>query len=178
MAGGIAILGQIAVDAAFLLTPLLNLKAMKTHAKEYLGLAQIKPLQDAKNTVIVLVVLFVLAVGTSWLLWLAGIDDSWKVEKAVQGMAASAPALLAYLLVVRAVSEEVFFRGFLAKKIGILPSAAVFALSHAAYGSIAEISGALVLGVWLGFIYIRNKSLVSNILGHMLYNFVAIMLIL
>jgi len=96
--------------------------------------------------------------------------------------------------------EEMFFRGFVFRKIGewlverranerwvagqiseIIPwiigalaSSAFFALMHASYGSVAELAVAFAVGLVLCIGVKRTNSLVPAVLAHAAFNFVSI----
>ena len=86
--------------------------------------------------------------------------------------------MLQYILMVcvcAPIVEELFFRGFIIKKMlvhgelaAITVSAFVFGLVH---GTLSQIPYALVLGVVLGYIYIRFGNIYLNIGLHMFLNF-------
>ena len=73
------------------------------------------------------------------------------------------------------INEEIFFRGFLVKRIGIILSALVFMIFHAGYGSAAEFLGALAFGLIAGYIFKKTESLYATILGHMLVNLLTVL---
>ncbi len=72
-------------------------------------------------------------------------------------------------------AEELLFRGvilnrLLAKKgpwISIIVSAIIFGIAH---GNLEQFVGAGMLGVALGYVYVKTRSLLPCILGHMLNN--------
>jgi len=86
----------------------------------------------------------------------------------------TAPLLIWYFLTIRVFAEEVFFRGFLVKKIGVIPSSIIFGAAHFAYGSMVEVFGAFILGLILAKAFEENKSLFPNIFAHFFYNFIFI----
>jgi len=125
------------------------------------------------------VALFALMLALSFALEFAanalGMNDLGLVYERVSVLKGM-PFLAAYLLSVRVTAEEVFFRGFLAKKYAVLVSSVLFALAHVFYGSIAQIMGAFVLGALLSAAFLVNKTIFPNILAHCGYNFVVLML--
>ena len=125
--------------------------------------------------------LYAVLLGLSFLIGLAtgilNVNDTQKVYSQVIEIKSNAPFLLAYLLVVRVIAEEVFFRGFLAKQLGAGVSSVVFGLAHVFYGSVTEIIGAVVLGYVLAKAFEANKSLVPNIGAHFLYNLTIVLII-
>jgi membrane protease YdiL (CAAX protease family) len=70
--------------------------------------------------------------------------------------------------------EEVFFRGFLQRRIGILAATFIFAYFHIVYGSFFEIIGAFMLGLILGKEYQLTRNLFAPVLSHTLYNLVVV----
>ncbi|MCI0504080.1 CPBP family intramembrane metalloprotease [Candidatus Micrarchaeota archaeon] len=102
---------------------------------------------------------------------LLGFNDQQKVDDKINSL----PALLLVFAVVGApVTEELFFRGFLAQRYGILLSAAFFGLMHFAYGSTVEVLGAFVIGIVLAASFKLTKSVTPCIIAHMVYNAISI----
>ncbi len=125
--------------------------------------------ETLKKTLILFVFLLYTAFIVGSILFIAGANDTFLVRETVQELLLS-PLTIVYILVVRVSAEEIFFRGFLTQKIGVLWSSALFAIAHYSYGSIAEIIGAFLLGILLAAYFQRSKSLLPNILAHTLYN--------
>lgn len=71
-----------------------------------------------------------------------------------------------------AVSEEVFFRGFLQPRVGLLLQAAIFALAHLSYVNVAQVIVVFILGLAFGLLYQRTGNLAAPIAGHFLFNLV------
>jgi membrane protease YdiL (CAAX protease family) len=71
-----------------------------------------------------------------------------------------------------AVGEEVFFRGFLQPRVGLLAGAVVFTLAHVTYGSLSEVAVVLPLALVLGSLYRRTGSLFAPIATHFTFNLV------
>jgi len=121
--------------------------------------------------------LFLLLVAVS--LWLSlilgflGLNDLELVSESIRETRLVLP-LFFWIVVVRVVSEETFFRGFLVKRTGAIGSSAIFAFFHLGYGSLAEVIGAFVLGYVLAKAFQLNKNLYPNILAHIAYNAIAI----
>lgn len=72
-----------------------------------------------------------------------------------------------------AFGEEVFFRGFLQPRIGLVPQALLFAIAHASYLNVLEIVGTLILGLALGAAMARTDSVYGPIAGHFTVNALA-----
>jgi membrane protease YdiL (CAAX protease family) len=91
---------------------------------------------------------------------------------AVQGLLDNLSWPLAFLIALGAgVGEEVFFRGFLQRYVGVWGQAVLFGLAHATGGYLPQILFALGLGIAFGFLVKRGWSLWTLILAHFLYDF-------
>lgn len=82
--------------------------------------------------------------------------------------------VLAFTVLVAPINEEILFRAFLVPRIGIVPSAILFGILHAGYGSIAEIGGAFIYGLIAGYTFKKTDSLYPSIIGHILVNALAV----
>lgn len=80
------------------------------------------------------------------------------------------------LLVVVLFVEEFFFRAFLQPRIGIFFSTALFTIAHLGYDSIGQTIGVFFLGLVLAYWFKKNKSIIQNYFGHLIYDLVAIMI--
>ncbi len=83
---------------------------------------------------------------------------------------------LIFAVIIAPINEEIFFRGLLVPRIGILPSAILFGILHASYNSTfgVEVIAAFIFGLLAGYIFKKTKSLYPSILAHMLVNAVAL----
>jgi membrane protease YdiL (CAAX protease family) len=127
----------------------------------------------SKKSFFLLVLLVVLAIGFGYAVSALGISDIQKVYESIR---LKNPLILLYSLTIGVTAEEIFFRGFLVKKFGVLFASFLFAAAHVLYFSIGEILGAFLLGWLLSWAFVRNKTLWPNIFAHMAYNFIALML--
>ncbi|MEM4389195.1 MAG: CPBP family intramembrane glutamic endopeptidase [Candidatus Micrarchaeia archaeon] len=115
------------------------------------------------------VFLALLAIGL--LFALLGANDQYKVAQKVR----EAHILVLFAAVfLSPFSEEIFFRGFLASRLGAGVSALAFALAHAGYGSAVEMAGALLIGYVFALAFLRTRSLTAPILAHFVLNAVAV----
>ena len=142
-----------------------------------LGIKRESPASFVKSAALLFVLIFYFALIIGIALALLGQNDTELVRETIKPIIAS-PLLLVYVLAVRVPAEEIFFRGFLVPKLGILGSSALFALAHFGYGSIAEIIAAFLLGVLISWFFKRSKSLLPIILAHSLYNLSIFLLIM
>ncbi len=99
-----------------------------------------------------------------------GISDQYKTIEKIESFT---PFVIFAAIFIGPVSEELFFRGFLTQKFGILISSIIFALAHFAYGSYTQIIGTFGMGIILAYIYKNTKSILPCILIHFLYNLCA-----
>ncbi len=76
------------------------------------------------------------------------------------------------------IGEELFFRGYLQKRIGVIFSSVLFAALHFGYGSIVEVLAAFLVSVLLGLELRRNNDLHACMLAHAGYNIFTIILAL
>jgi hypothetical protein len=100
-----------------------------------------------------------------------GINDQANVKEVVKSLPWIAFPIA---VLIAPIAEEIFFRGFLLKKVGILISAVIFALLHFAYGSIVEITVAFVIALLLSYLFIKTKSLWPSIIAHGLFNLMSL----
>ncbi|MGB9732635.1 MAG: lysostaphin resistance A-like protein [Candidatus Micrarchaeales archaeon] len=74
-------------------------------------------------------------------------------------------------------NEELFFRGFMVKRLGIVLSAAFFAVLHAGYGSSfgIDIIAAFIFGLVAGYIFKKTNSIYPTLFAHILVNLIAVL---
>jgi len=100
--------------------------------------------------------------------------SDWE-QRAFSQMAALSPAALVMTCVLAPVLEEMLFRGIILRSflkrypagVAIVHSAAVFGLAHL---NVYQFFGAMLLGLTLGWLYERTRSLWPCIALHMSYN--------
>ena len=86
-----------------------------------------------------------------------------------------AAALFLVFLVFGPIVEEIVFRGIVMEGLinvtngVVVVSAGIFAGIHAA-GGVAQITGAFTVGLVLGWLYLRTRSIVTNSVAHSIYN--------
>ncbi|MDE1870965.1 MAG: CPBP family intramembrane metalloprotease [Candidatus Micrarchaeota archaeon] len=93
----------------------------------------------------------------------------------VQAALAGTPAyFLVFTFLIAPINEEIFFRGFMVPRLGIIASAIIFALLHLSYISVSEFAAALFFGLLAGYVFRRTKSLYPSIVAHAIVNFVTV----
>ena len=85
--------------------------------------------------------------------------------------------LLIFAIFFAPISEELFFRAFLTEKFGIISPAILFAIAHVGYQSYTQLVIAFILGLMLGYVYRRSKSVLPGMAMHLGYNALSILII-
>ena len=165
-------LALIALPISILISRERNLKK----AVKKIGFEHIAPKKLLVKTTKLFLILIALSIWLSVLLMFLGINDLEMVTESIQETRTIFPIFI-WLVVLRVISEEIFFRGFLVNELGVIGSSAIFALFHIGYGSIAEMIGVFVLGLVLAKAFELNKNLYPNILAHLAYNLIVISII-
>jgi membrane protease YdiL (CAAX protease family) len=75
-----------------------------------------------------------------------------------------------------AISEEVFFRGFLQPRIGVVAQAVLFGLAHLSYVNVLEVVVTLTLGLLFGLVYRSTRNLYAPIAAHFLFNLIMLVI--
>jgi len=100
-----------------------------------------------------------------------GFNDQEKVSEKINTLPIF---VLAFAVFGAPITEELFFRGFLAGRFGVVISSLLFGFMHLAYGSTVEVIGAFLIGIVLALTFRLSKSITPCILAHMGYNTLAI----
>ena len=96
-----------------------------------------------------------------------GIEDSALVQQSIFGM----PLLvLLWAVSITPIAEEMFFRGLVLQKFGMVPSSILFALMHVFYGSIVEVGGAFCIAIVFCYLARKRKNIVAPIIAHIAFN--------
>lgn len=99
--------------------------------------------------------------------------DTYSVINRIKSLG---PIIAVFALITAPVAEEIFFRGALLPKIGLLPTSFLFSLSHIMYGSLYEMVAAFILGLSLGIVY-KRWGINHSILLHTIVNTVSLIVI-
>lgn len=98
-------------------------------------------------------------------------NDQAKVSEKIGDL----PLYVLALAVIGApITEELLFRAALVPRFGIIAPALAFGIVHLAYGSVVEVVGVAAIGIILGFIYDKSKSITPCIIIHLVYNLLSI----
>ncbi|MFH1257994.1 MAG: CPBP family intramembrane glutamic endopeptidase [Candidatus Micrarchaeota archaeon] len=160
----------------FLIFPFLLMKFRGFKFQKMLGYVRLNredfiPPKKFISTLARAFVLFLLMVFMTILLSIAlyflGFLDSQKVQEIIRQQ----PQIFIIAAVfVAPVAEEIFFRGFVQRKLGLPVTALLFGSFHFIYGSVTELLGAILLGGILGYYVQKYRSIATPIFAHMFYN--------
>jgi len=164
--------------ASMLVLPLFWLRIVKKYSWKQIRIELLPKYQGHKKEIIgslaLFAALFLGFILITGFVDLVGINDLDKVSQSITESTSQGFSEFILTLFFVLFLEEFFFRAFLLKRMGMVPSNLVFTLLHTGYGSIAELIGVFVLGMILAYWYKKNNSLLQNYLGHLLYDFFAI----
>ncbi len=120
----------------------------------------------------------VVALAFAALLNAAGLIDNPKPSPVI-GFMASMPGWKKALLVFSAMTvEEMFFRGWLQKRIGLIASTSLFALAHFTLGQPLLLIGVAMISLVIGFTFYRTKNLVPGMIAHGVFDAVQLFVII
>jgi len=75
-------------------------------------------------------------------------------------------------------AEELFFRGLLSRKYGILASSVAFGMAHYFYSSVVEVAGAISIGMLFAWYVKKTGNIIAPIFAHCAYNALSMAVIL
>lgn len=179
------VLGSVAIELSFLFSVfsyLIFIKKMRSGFSKELFLS--KNGISTKNllmgiAIFLTIILFELFISSLSVVTNSNITGNSTV---VYQNAPAPPPVWFYIFVsvIAPIIEEITFRGLFVKRIGIIPSAVIFALLHSGYaGSINSLSfltllsAALIFGIISGYALKKTKSLYPSIVAHILVNTIA-----
>ncbi len=119
--------------------------------------------------------IFEMAVG------LIGQATNTQINTNVSAVLAGAPLwFYIYSAIIEPINEEVFFRGFLVPRMGILASSLIFGFAHYTYYSTfgIEVIAAFAFGTMAGYVFKKTKSIYPGIIAHILVNSLAVIVML
>lgn len=73
--------------------------------------------------------------------------------------------------------EEVFFRSFLQKRIGLAASTILFALAHFTYGNPLMLIGITIISLIIGFTFYRTKNVIPGVIAHGVFDAIQLFVI-
>lgn len=170
--------GSIIINLLLLLSPFVWLAIERKGLSEslsFLGLRRMPAVRLISDCAWLLItsILLVALVGVVFSHF--GFADEGKVAEVIKRQGAVA---LLLAVTVGPIAEEIFFRGLLSKKYGILASSAAFGLAHYFYGSVVEIAGAVSIGLLFAWYVRKTDNLVAPVFAHCAYNALSLAAIL
>ncbi|MGK2859907.1 MAG: lysostaphin resistance A-like protein [Thermoanaerobaculia bacterium] len=105
-------------------------------------------------------------------------DEPLHPPAAIPWMA-SLPWFKKLLIVFSAMTfEELFFRGWLQKRVGLLASTAAFVIAHAGFGEPLMFVGITVVSLVIGYVFYRTKSLLPCIIAHGVFDAIQLFIVI
>ncbi len=162
--------GSIIIDLLLLLTPFVWLATERKTLSEsvsFLGLSKMPALKLISDCAWLLIVSMLLVALVGVVVSHFGFADEGQVAKVINTQGAVA---LFLAVTFGPLAEELFFRGLLSRKYGILASSVAFGLAHYFYGSVVEVAGAISIGLLFSWYVRRTGNLVAPVFVHCTYN--------
>ena len=133
-----------------------------------------KPIPTVLTALKIFAIFFCILILENILLSTLGFNEADKVRDVI-----SKQGTLALLLAVSLapIGEELLFRGYLQKRVGIILSGLVFAAFHLGYGSFSEVLAAFSFSIIAGLEFKKTKNIYACILSHALFNTLAVIAI-
>ena len=166
-------LSVIIIAVPFLL---LKLEGRRNFKKELLLDRKIVFTKTLVEALKLTAVIFFILIVQGFILQALGLLDNEVIARVIS--AQQPLTLLLGAVTLGPIGEELLFRGYLLKRIGVVPQSVLFAVFHYGYGSVSEILAALGVGVLFGLYVQKNKSIYPVILAHAAYNSLAIIAVL
>ncbi len=158
---------QAVIEIALLSLPIAFALVVEKKQKEDFGLKFDDLRQQLTRGVVLFLLVLALIFIEANLLSLVHFADSAKVATALGKQNLFGLAVVVFLA---PVAEELFFRGFLQKRFGVILASLIFAALHYGFGSVLEIVAALTFALVAGDYVRKNKLLLPAIVAHLLFN--------
>ena len=112
------------------------------------------------------------------LLQTAGVLKTAPEPPPMIGWMAALPLWKKALIVLSAMTvEEMFFRSFLQKRIGLVASTILFALAHFTYGNPLLLIGVTVISLIIGITFYRTRNVIPGVLAHGVFDAIQLFVI-
>jgi uncharacterized protein len=139
-----------------------------------LSLDSFKPAKSLRGAALLFAKMILLLVLLSLAFNALGANDSKRV---VDVLRAQPVEMLFAAVALAPFAEELFFRGYLQKRVGVIVSSALFASLHYSYGSVSEVVSAFFIAILIGMELRKKNDLNACILAHAAYNAVTLLLV-
>jgi membrane protease YdiL (CAAX protease family) len=124
------------------------------------------------------VITIIMAMLVALLLRGIGLMDNPPDPPAMIGWMANLALWKKALIILSAATvEEVFFRSFLQKRIGLVASTILFALAHFTYGNPLMLIGVTVVSIVIGIAFYRTKNVVPGMIAHGVFDAIQLFVI-
>ncbi|MFH1056637.1 MAG: type II CAAX endopeptidase family protein [Candidatus Micrarchaeota archaeon] len=164
----------VLLSFAILIAPFALVWLEGKKARKELLLSKLKFLQTLVHGLGLFATAFLLLLVEGIVLSAAGLLDNQSVIKIIS---VQDPLILLAAVTIGPVGEELLFRGYLQKKIGVPLQALLFGLFHYGYGSLAEILAAITIGLLFGLYVKKYRNIYSAVFAHALYNLFSIIIV-
>lgn len=111
--------------------------------------------------------IFLIEIAASLISALTGVQLPTNVQQVLQQMPLY---FLIFTVFIAPLNEEIFFRGFLVSRFGIILPSALFAFLHWDYNSITELLAAFIFALLASYAFKKTKSLYPSLVAHILVN--------
>lgn len=119
------------------------------------------------------------ALTIAMLLQAVGLLDGAPEPSPVIGFMASLPAWKKALIVLSAMTvEELFFRAWLQKRIGLILSTTFFAMAHFTLGQPLLLIGVTMISLVIGYTFYRTRNVLPGIIAHGVFDVIQLFVIL
>jgi hypothetical protein len=102
------------------------------------------------------------------------LEEPGKVSMIISGLPLY---ILIFSFTIGPIAEEIFFRGFLLDRLGIVVTSLLFAAAHYSYGTYTEFLAAFTAGFIFALLYLRRKSIIAPIFAHATFNFINVIIV-
>jgi membrane protease YdiL (CAAX protease family) len=126
-----------------------------------LSLDSVKPAKSLRGAALLFAKMILLLILLSIAFNALGANDSTRV---VEVLRAQPVEMLFAAVALAPFAEELFFRGYLQKRVGIIVSSALFASLHYSYGSVSEVVSAFFIAILIGM-ELRKKNDLNSCIG-------------
>lgn len=162
--------GSFIINLLLLLVPFVWLAAERRNLSEsfsFLGLNRMPAVKLLSDCAWLLIVSVLLVALVGVVVSHFGFADEGNVAEVIkkQGVVA-----LFLAVTFGPLAEELFFRGLLSRKYGILASSVAFGIAHYFYGSVVEDAGAIAIGMLFAWYVKKTDNLIAPIFAHCAYN--------
>lgn len=168
-------LKAIALSIVILLIPFILLKLERKNYRKELSLTKIDFWKTIVQALQLFAIVFAVLLIEGVILSHVGAADNEVVAEIIYRQDF---ITLLMAVTIGPIGEELLFRGYLLKKIGVPLQALLFGALHYGYGSISEIVAALSVGLVFGIFMKEKKNIYATILAHAMYNLFSIILVL